>query len=1005
MRALSVLVCLIVFFVSKAQVELLCRINQYMNSTMGSTRLLFTENQIFFLNTHWDNRIRLVNSQNQDLTILTNVPNINNSLRSFSANNAIYYTTNLTNPSRISLIKINDNLSHEILFELNAPAGLNTHLWSGFAGKINGKYVFHMRSAEANGIYELNPINNEIVPLIQHNTDAMFSVLNVRDGYLFYNLTQNNTSEFYFFDGNASHLISSGTTGNNTSTQIIGSTNHDFFVSSKFGNSSFQYYKINKQTSNIQLLFQCPAGFNEVIEHNGQLYGSFLEGNPFRKIEISGDSVSWTHVVEMKSDFLTEADAEVHSNRIRPTLSFKNMNLFAASTKTYGREFFYIDEDDSLSLLFDFNPGPFASFPFLWCNTSFPTTDPLTFSFNGIDYAALTNGNDPFMYLYEVKPDGFTSKFRIHDFKRSIRFYPSSTYLYYFVFDVSLPEVRLYRVRWEDMNDQQPLEADFTNETWSTQITYLRHTSYCDFTAHNMRALDLDINSEDEVIVSLINESLGWLYQNEKRETKNRSIIRTDINHSIYKFDKYGKQLWENSVGELSKFFQNSDRAFFDKEGNVQIFGIFWKKGYFDGDSLETPGSARYYAKLDGQTGQVLHKKVLFETNYIDDTEFLGYALGEDNSIYLAGKYVHFSENFGDTTLVSNTNFQNVLAKYDYNGNLIWIRNMHNHWSEIVGEIRSINFDEVNNEINVYCTQNYNWNCQQVPWAGEVITYNNDGSEIRRKQINGMYKHEGGTLVAVGQNSTFLAGSFQGRFEAGVYEEHTQKQGDCFEPAAYLLQLDKSQNRFIEALYATSNAVNFEHSVKDNDFFYLVGRNRLNGKLTLVRFDHQGTYRGEKELNQKPSTYRIALSNGYFVLSMVRANEEDFLDLHMSQYGFGVSNSNSENTVLSVTRFTIDDWTYSSTYLPMGVKFVNENLGIWAYPNPGFDKIQFNFQDDGKQYNSYNIYDISGRFISSGSVPNQNFMILDVSALNPGLYHMVFSGDEVRNTIRIMKQH
>jgi len=109
--------------------------------------------------------------------------------------------------------------------------------------------------------------------------------------------------------------------------------------------------------------------------------------------------------------------------------------------------------------------------------------------------------------------------------------------------------------------------------------------------------------------------------------------------------------------------------------------------------------------------------------------------------------------------------------------------------------------------------------------------------------------------------------------------------------------------------------------------------------------------------------------------------------------------------LLTIVRFKIDDWTYSSSYLPMNVKFVEENLGIYAFPNPAFDKIQFNFQDDKLQFELYQICDASGRVIQRGHIPNQNFMILSTENLEPGVYHAVFSGETIKSTIKFIKHH
>lgn len=998
MKACLIILVLFSLNSSLAQVELVAKIDQNLNSHFNTdSPFYFTSSRIFSV---FDGYLYHINQENKNREL---IPFQSQWIKSaFATNDGIYITLREnTIPGKLRLMKVDNNLNVTEVFAYSYLSGSSSFNYdSRFIHRIGDFLYFHIRSPNGNLIYRTY-INSGVVEEVEsYSASDQLKVVGSTESYFIYSVRTDDTTKLFKIQNSQIDYITEG----EFSSELISGSNGISYLRAFLADSHCDYFKFNTATNSFGLYMTDTVSnrkFESIIPYDNYFVLSMstsYQSNHFKAFDNSGTLEISNESIVLKDEYILPTN---YGNQAR--LISQNHPMFSFANKDLGGELFSINAEDSLSLIQDFNSGKWGAFTYSDCSQlSFGYSSvPRVFSYTGKDYAVLTNGNDPFFYLHEIDANGFHCNFKVEDYHSRIEFLPQEEYLYYFVHDQTEGRVKLYRVKWEDMNDQQPDEKVFDEDAWSTQIAYLRTDKMCEYSAINMRSLDVCMNDASETVVSLINMSFGDLYLNEINETKNNLQIETDVNHQIFKYNQYGKVLWSNSIGDKTKLYADKDQILIDDDDNIQVFGTLFKKGFFDGDSLIMPGSARYYAKLDGETGKILNKRILFETNYVDDTQFLSVCLGENNSTYVGGKYLHFSQDFGDTTLISDLDFQNFLAKYDYDGNIIWIRNIHNSWTDVSGEIQKIDFNETTGEIGVFCSQNYNSVCDELPWKGEIILYNTYGKETKRKGLDGKYVHRGGSFVFGEEGSILLSGSYAGNLSAGVYENATNKTDDCYEPASYVMKLDTKQNRFTSGQYSLQSAVTFEQTVKGENFNYFIGKNGLNGKLTIVRFDQKGNYHGEKELNQKPAYYNINYSDGYFALSMVEANAEDYLNLTYSFLPY----SSQYKEILTLVRFKVEDWAYSSTYESMDVKFVDQDLGTWAFPNPSYDNVQINFEDDQHQFETYYVCDAMGRIVASGGVPNQNFMVLSIDNLEFGLYHVVFIGDKVKKTIKIMRQN
>lgn len=995
MKLKALLFSILLLGYGKTQVEYLAAINDNLNGHFNDSEpFYFTSNQIFSV---FNNKLYHINTSQKHRN-LVELPNSNLFVLSACAQHDGIYLVAGNNSSAVrpAVFKVDNDLKMSAIYVSSHTFG-NA---SSFISRIDDFLYFHLKESNSHNIYRYNLITSETELVQQFGDVSNLTLINKTDNYILFITSSNFLQNVYKIDTNGIEEIFT-----QVSSVGFSESNELQLLGLKDDQNKFSYYKYNEQNSNFEFVFKdhtehrifyriIPFGQNFLLSNNSFSNDHFLT-------QIFGDSIVINESpIGIKSEYLVFPTFHQRFFSIA-----ENHPIFSFGNKALGGELYTFDAQDSLTLISDFNPGSLGSFAFSTCDpNAYNEIDrPVSFSYNGKDYAVLTNGNDPHYYLYEITPNGYTSRLRIRDYQATMRFWPTEEFLYYWTYDRVFLQAKLFRVHWNDMNDMQPDEPDFLNESWATQIAYVRNNKICNYSSLGMKPLSVDCDKDGNIFVSLQNGIfLSELQNNEVVETKNKHDLDSKVAHTIAKYNPKGALQWIKGIGSIVKHSWVEDQTFVDGNGDLHVFSFFWKTGYFDNDSLVTYGNTRFYAKLDGNSGEIVSKKVLFETTFTDALEFYGGVLGDDDHFYIAGNYSHFSQNFGDTTLYSQFNNQNYLSKYDMQGNLIWARNVNNSWVDLVGQIKKIEFHKSENEISVYATQNVTSGCNNVPWQGELIFYDLDGNEKRRKILNGAYVHNGGTMEITKNNSLLMAGSFKGKLEAGVYEMHTVQEDNCFKDAGYILNLDLSQNKFISAQYAVSNSISFTNSLSDDDYVYLIGTNTGNSKLTIVRFNHEGQYRGEKELNQSPQSYQIALDRGNFVLAMNNANNDSELNITHSFF----PRSNSYNRVLlTITRFKINDWSYSSSYLPLDIKFVDENLGIYAFPNPTYDKIQFNFQDDNHQFEQYFICDASGRVIKEGIIPNQNFMILSTDYLEPGLYHAVLRGEKIKSTIKFIKQH
>ena len=147
---------------------------------------------------------------------------------------------------------------------------------------------------------------------------------------------------------------------------------------------------------------------------------------------------------------------------------------------------------------------------------------------------------------------------------------------------------------------------------------------------------------------------------------------RTDI--FLAKYDMNGNVLWAKSAGET-----NYDEAYSvaaDASGNSYIAGYFYSKTLTFGSTLltnaDTTGNSCdiFLAKYDNNGAVVWAKsangKMIDEGNSV--------AVDASGDVYLTGGFGSDTITFGSNILIKVGGYDILLAKYDLNGNVIWVK-------------------------------------------------------------------------------------------------------------------------------------------------------------------------------------------------------------------------------------------------------------------------------------------------------------------------------------------
>jgi hypothetical protein len=827
------------------------------------------------------------------------------------------------------------------------------------------------------------------------SSPAMLYLIKQTDNFALLRSTTNNVSYLKLFresiltdllDWNSSSIVVKEVLTND-------STNFYFNINSN------SCYKINKESGEFSKFINSnspPIYF--VSDTTGYIFNDYTRS----KVKVQHDTLVLINTIELKNEFYILGNPYGLLDFKFVSFDFPSKNIFIY-TRKHGLELAKIDSDDSLTMISDYTKGRASSLITYSCangHLNFYNTN--SFFFKGDTYICLPNIYDGFNYLCKIKEDSIVSIFKLPDCKlNNLKFYPTSNNLYWSIYNSSEKITKLYKRNWNLENEIQATEKSTDSSVWYNEFGVDNFSSSCSITGDNTIVNSVLIDDEDNIYTSAIDRKHVGLNVNSIFYDRNSDTsISINQPQNIVKYNSKGELVWQNSIGDPYKFWSDYDKFLLNKDGNPTVIGNYYKRAYFDSDSLKSLGSAIYLATFDKNTGKVLYKKNIQTSIYVDDFNITNTLLDKDGNIYICFFYRNYKTDLGDTVLYSDWNLQNAILKIDKYGNLIWAKNILTSYSDLFGQVNSIKYDSINDGLQIIYTQIGLTNCTGNEWKSELIFVNSKGDITLRDMFStGNAIHGKMIFENIGNDKLFLKATYSGEIQAEIFTNTTSANASCFNTENYEMIYDYKLKRFIQAKTTVDN--NYLSPLESKiykDTIYLLGVNK-NKQLCLQIYNLEGNFLGEKKFNQfvekKIQNYHFDVKNGYIVLN---------------GYNFGIDSKYGVNPVLnhiysiSLLRIKNEDWEkYDQNLENMSIYSLNQHENISIFPNPVEGKFEVNFNNFDEELSDYQISDLNGKIILKGKIENRPFLNFDFSTQNSGIYIFQVSGKENKYSFKLVK--
>lgn len=904
--------------------------------------------------------------------------------------NLFFITTNSSGSGEIKIHKCNNN------YEISELAQHDSGISFNITKAINDIIYYTVKENNLFRFYKFN-LSNEQLDTLYESSKEIKLIEASNEGLIFIEKVTSQQTKLVFLDNNGTdqvlstgYFIASFSSWNNN-LQVKTSDSLNWYVKLLNDDGTFDVFRVKKD--NLEIKSISSLNILEIHPKIANHYFTLLEGNynPYYLSQIDSDTLELLFQFNLKSD-LTPSNYSFY-------LESAKKGIYSIHDINYGLELGALDVDDSIKRIQDLNQGKFSAIPFRSCSVGgHPSYSTKFFEHNNHSYAFLSNGNDEYVYLYEVFNDTLISLSKAPEFNVSrARIIAFDDYIYYITLNTVSNENQIYRWKWDSSLDQQPSQEEFNNLTWYSELGFNREDRPCPGNANNMRSQNVIYDDSGNLFISFINNQYGGLHPKSLvYDLKNKTYVPNSLSDVYAKYDAYGELKWLRGIGSKYKFFDSYDQFTINQDGEANIFGVFHSNGYFDTDTIQVTGSHRYWAKLDSETGDVLEVKPLYQTTFVDDPEFFRVKADIDGNFYISGKYNNFELDLNDTLLVSDWEHQSFLAKYDSNGNVIWARNVLTNWTDFIGNIRNIELNQQKKEILVFSSQNRTFSCNNDNWGGVMIIYDFDGKEKRRLVLTGKNQHHNGISSQLNNDKVMIKGVVSGTISTDIYEYSTPIGDDCYELSEYTIIYDKKQNRVVSARVTTDNNGIIPIAVRqDGNYKYFMGKDFNTNKVVFQRYDLEGNYLGMKTINQIANRVNFDVQNNLFTLIGPNFSSDKELK---------VVDTWRYSDVNSVLKFQINNWNQNPIEdTPMNIKFIEEDLGLNIYPNPFNSFFEVNFQDIENEFEYYQITNSLGQIIQEGKVLKQNFMRFDLSHEKQGLYFLSLFGENERKTVKVIK--
>ncbi len=679
-----------------------------------------------------------------------------------------------------------------------------------------------------------------------------------------------------------------------------------------------------------------------------------------------------------------------------PTKEYRQHNSYE-----HGLEWARAPKNDSIFVIQDLAPGINRSILAGQNNIGIPK---MTFVENDtLFYTMMTNSNDEFDYLYEVNGNDYQCLFRIDELEKCSKLFKHNGSFYWYVDrDDSLDLMRHIPSATDIL---QPTSANpIQSEKWYREVAFSEFTyfneNYFNPNFNNGIQTDSDGNSISSFTLRYNSKARNSFYTN-----ANEVFLNNNGADVLVKHDKYGKIMWLATFGGFSTLAYNNPQFKIDSNNDIYVAGSIFQNGRFGNDSVSINRCGVYLIKIDGTSGDVLWHRIIGQSFYISDFEIEKMILDEENNIYLAAAFTDFHLELDGQTISSKTSPANALAKYDSNGQIIWLKSINTPWSDKYGATRILDYNEVTNEISAVQSQGYyNWSssCEYSDWRYNYQVINNENGDISfEKSFSGtdLGSLPAGILNKYGDLVHF--GFFRGSLDFQDYLGQSPPLDNCHQTISFASIFSPETNEHI-SLSTSDNFPFFPLDVaKNSEYIYAYGTDEDN-RLNIIRFDHELNEKGYLPLYQKSHPYdfgddqHLAVTDSFILVMGNNFVNESIFTVH----SFLPPMKRKSYLKFDNSGWQTDKiWFNSKAITPFG----NIYTELTIYPNPFKDQINIIYTEDEKGYTHYIISDLTGKIIQEGALTGLQKESISTTDLSTGMYTITLFSTENKVSKQLLR--
>jgi hypothetical protein len=703
-----------------------------------------------------------------------------------------------------------------------------------------------------------------------------------------------------------------------------------------------------------------------------------LSGININRLFLDGSTLFLNNVT-LKLDLNTnELDSVFFVSKLKRETFYTNYytfpfggNKFLLTTPEFGFEIAYLNNEDSLDVLNDLNKGAGSSFPYV---KDFYGIDASKFYFktDTAFYHVLTNGNDFGYYLYKIQNNNFQSLFKMENGKAVQKIFCFGNYVYW----TELVKRKLYlkRRKLDNLDAPQPNFKDSSSLTWYREIALNSNTHF-----------EMDDNLKaDELVFDKEGNSYSTFY-------KSNHYINTFLAHdtliyefkngyeSLVKFDEKGNLKWLKKIGGKNPHFSER-RLNVMSNGDLLLVGTFFDSLRYDNYKVTTPYQAVYAMQIDTESGEVKEFKKLITLNDNNYLELHQVVLDQTDNIYLSFWNRYESLTIENTQLTSSKEYENKIAKFDKEYNLIWVRNTP---SSIESEYKltSTGIKFVEDGIIQSLSGVKVLAIQKLDEQGD-LQYNLPLTQTDNHGFSSIQSVNNQAIFGFGMVSESVS------FDDFTFINPTENEKKYRK--TYFFEFDSKLQKFNKLFVSGNRKMGILQSKRLGEFMYMLcpisEHYTYYDSILIIKFNintHEVFYKTLNQYyNDASAHFKMDISDNYLIITGINFKDDN---------NFQVTNLHPNSEVVSFLKIANVNWISDNTlFREIDPVKINQNASILLYPNPFENEIYLKLYNE--TFERYEIFNASGQLVSFGNLNDELNQKIVLEGLRKGLYFIKFYG-------------